>query len=129
MELSWYNSLNKPFLNPPSWIFAPVWGILYILMFVGFWIMIYSNSNYNKKWAIVFFIIQLLFNFSWSPIFFYFHNIKLAFVIILLLLIFICLTTYSFFKISKLSAYLLIPYFLWTIFAAYLNFEYIRINL
>lgn len=128
MDLIWYNSLNKPALNPPNWIFAPMWGIIYFLMFCSFLLMIYSDTNIDKKPAIILFVTQLLLNFSWSPIFFYFHNIKLAFVIIFFLNLFLILTIISFFKISKISAILLIPYLLWLIFATYLNFEIIRLN-
>lgn len=128
MDLIWYNSLNKPALNPPNWIFAPMWGIIYFLMFCSFLLMIYSDTNIDKKPAIILFVTQLLLNFSWSPIFFYFHNIKLAFVIIFFLILFLILTIISFFKISKISAILLIPYLLWLIFATYLNFEIIRLN-
>ena len=115
MNLIWYNSLNKPTLNPPAETFAPVWGVLYFLMLLAFWLMLYSDTNKDKKPAIIFFVIQLLLNLSWSPVFFYFHNIKFAFVIITLL-------------ISKNSGYLLIPYLLWLLFAVYLNFEIIRLN-
>lgn len=128
MNLIWYNSLNKPALNPPNWIFAPMWGIIYFLMFCSFLLMIYSDTNIDKKPAIILFVTQLLLNFSWSPIFFYFHNIKLAFVIIFFLNLFLILTIISFFKISKISAILLIPYLLWLIFATYLNFEFMRLN-
>lgn len=128
MDLIWYNSLNKPALNPPNWIFAPMWGIIYFLMFCSFLLMIYSGTNIDKKPAIILFVTQLLLNFSWSPIFFYFHNIKLAFVIIFFLNLFLILTIISFFKISKISAILLIPYLLWLIFATYLNFEFMRLN-
>lgn len=128
MNLIWYNSLNKPFFTPPNWIFAPIWGVLYFLMFMAFWIMIYSNNNISKRPAIIFFIIQLILNFLWSPVFFYFHNIQLALIIILLLIIFLLLTIKSFFKISKFSGYLLVPYLIWIIFALYLNFEFMMLN-
>lgn len=128
MNLIWYNSLQKPLFTPPSGIFAPVWGVLYVLMFVSFWIMIYSDKNQDKKLAVILFSVQLLLNFSWTPVFFYFHNIKLAFIIILLLAILLVLTIVKFLEVSKLSGILLIPYFLWVIFAMYLNFEFMRLN-
>ena len=128
MNLIWYNSLQKPLFTPPSGIFAPVWGVLYVLMFVSFWIMIYSDKNQDKKLAVILFSVQLLLNFSWTPVFFYFHNIKLAFIIILLLAILLVLTIVKFLEVSKLSGILLIPYFLWVIFAMYLNFEFMILN-
>ena len=128
MNLIWYNSLQKPLFTPPSGIFAPVWGVLYVLMFVSFLIMIYSDKNQDKKLAVILFSVQLLLNFSWTPVFFYFHNIKLAFIIILLLAILLVLTIVKFLEVSKFSGILLIPYFLWVIFAMYLNFEFMRLN-
>ena len=123
MDLSWYRTLNKPPLNPPSEIFAPVWAVMYTLIFLSF-----SITDADKRPAITFFVIQLLLNFSWSPAFFYLHNIPLSFIIIVLLLIFIILTIISFYKISKISAYLLIPYLIWISFAAYLNFSIMILN-
>lgn len=128
MDLTWYNTINKPALNPPSEIFGPVWAFMYTLIFISFTTFMYAKTDLNKKQGITFFLIQLLLNFSWSPAFFYLHDIKLSFVIIVFLLIFIILTTISFYKVSKISAFLLIPYLLWVSFATYLNFELMRLN-
>lgn len=128
MDLNWYNTLNKPPLTPPAGIFAPVWGIIYILMFLSFFIFMSAKTDKDKKSGAVFFIIQLLLNFSWSPVFFYLHNIKLSFIIITLIIIFLILTINSFYKVSKISAYLLIPYLVWICFATYLNFGIMMLN-
>lgn len=128
MDLTWYNELNKPLFNPPSYIFAPVWGVMYFLIFLSFSIFMFAKTDKNKKAGIGFFLIQLLLNFSWSPAFFYLQNIKLSLIIIILLLIFIILTIYSFYKISKPASYLLIPYLLWVGFATYLNFGLMLLN-
>ena len=128
MNLSWYNTLSKPPLTPPSAIFAPAWGIIYSMIFLAFCIFMLTKTDKDKKSAIGFFIIQLLLNFSWSPAFFYLHNSILSLVIIILLIIFLILTINSFYKISKISAYLLIPYLVWICFAAYLNFGIMILN-
>lgn len=128
MDLNWYNTLNKPPLTPPAWIFAPVWGIIYILMFLSFFIFMSAKTDKDKKSGAGFFLIQLLLNFSWSPVFFYLHNIKLSFIIITLIIIFLILTINSFYKVSKISAYLLIPYLVWICFATYLNFGIMMLN-
>lgn len=128
MDITWYNELNKPFLNPPSNIFAPVWAVIYLLIFLSFFIFMFAKTDKDKKAGIGFFLIQLLLNFSWSPVFFYFHNIKLSLIIIILLLIFIILTVYAFYKVSKSASYLLVPYLIWTSFAAYLNFGLMILN-
>lgn len=128
MNLSWYRTLHKPPLNPPSGIFTPVWSVMYSLIFLSLCILLFTKTDTDKKLAITFFVIQLILNLSWSPVFFYFHNITFSFIIIILLLIFITLTIISFYKISKLSAYLLIPYLIWVTFAAYLNFGIMILN-
>ena len=128
MDLTWYNTINKPAFNPPPEIFGPVWAFMYTLIFISFTTFMYAKTDLNKKQGITFFLIQLLLNFSWSPAFFYLHDIKLSFVIIAFLLIFIILTIISFYKVSRISALLLIPYLLWVSFATYLNFELMRLN-
>ena len=128
MDLTWYNTINKPTLNPPPEIFGPVWAFMYTLIFISFTTFMYAKTDLNKKQGLTFFLIQLLLNFSWSPAFFYLHDIKLSFIIIVFLLIFIILTIISFYKVSRISAFLLIPYLLWVSFATYLIFELMRLN-
>lgn len=119
---TWYNTLVKPNFTPPKWVFAPVWTILYLMM--GFaWGRINdinSDSQIIKK-ANILFIIQLCFNILWSFIYFGFHKIGYALADIILLWLTIILTIHQFFKISKLSGWLLIPYLLWTSYALILN--------
>ena len=126
--MQWYNSLNKPFLNPPSEIFFPVWTILYILIFASLIIFIKDGINKEKIFPLILFIIQMFLNFSWSAVFFGMQNILAGFIIIILMCFFILLTIISFYRHSKLASILLIPYFLWVSFALYLNFEYLRLN-
>lgn len=128
MDLTWYETLNRPPFTPPAWVFAPAWTILYTMMFVSLFIVIREKTFENKTNAIILFLTQLLFNFLWSPTFFYWHNIKMAFIIIILLLIFLVATIAFFYRISKLSAFLLIPYLLWICFAIYLNFGFMVMN-
>ena len=127
-NMEWYHSLNKPPLNPPDWIFAPVWTILYITIALSF--ILYMKGGYSKEKlkGIVLFIIQLILNLIWTPIFFVKQNIILAGIVCILLLIFVLLTIIQFHKSSKISAYLLIPYFLWLLVAAYLNIGIIILN-
>lgn len=127
-NIDWYNNLNKPSFNPPSEIFAPVWGILYFMILLSLIFFIRSKSHKNKTIPIIFFIIQLTLNLSWQNIFFGLQNISAALVIAILLWLFILLTIISFYRHSKTAAILLVPYLLWTTFACILNFEYMRIN-
>ena len=128
-NLEWYHTLNQPALHPPDWIFAPVWTILYILMAVSVIIYLTREIGFRKKLSgLIFFIIQLVLNLLWSPLFFYYQQPKLALAVCFLLIFTITFTAMEFYKKSKLAAYFLIPYLLWTIFALYLNFEIVRLN-
>ncbi len=126
---SWYVTLNKPSFNPPNWIFAPVWTLLYILMGIAAGI-VWSKGYYHKwvKTAMYHFVFQLLFNGLWSIIFFGFQSPGLALIVILILLVLIAIT-YKWFKVvSNTAAYLLIPYFAWVLFATVLNFSICQLN-
>jgi benzodiazapine receptor len=124
-----YKNLIKPEFTPPKWIFAPVWSLLYLMM--GFaWghvNAIYSDYKITKR-ANALFTTQLFFNFLWSIIYFVFHNIGYAFLDIILLWLILIWTIHEFFKISKLSGWLLIPYLLWTSYAAILNASILYLN-
>ncbi|MFZ2390753.1 MAG: TspO/MBR family protein [Minisyncoccales bacterium] len=112
---------NKPVFSPPAWIFAPVWTILYILMGISAFLVWKLKDQKDIKKPFIFFFIQLALNFLWSIIFFGLGQHLWAFVEIIILLIMIIATTVSFSKISKVSAYLLIPYIIWVSFASILN--------
>ncbi len=128
MNLNWYETLNKPVFTPPSTIFAPVWIILYLMMFASFIIFLRTETSEDKTQGILLFFSQLVLNLLWSPVFFYWKNIDLSMVIIILMLAFLVYTLLSFFRISKLAGLLLIPYFLWVCFATYLNYGFMIMN-
>ena len=124
---SWFENLNTPFLAPPDWIFMPVWTVLYILIFIS--LIFYIFAKYpNKQSGYVYFIIQMILNLLWTPAFFAWQNILLAFIIIILLDIFVYLNYKKFYSVSKISALLLIPYMIWIAFATYLNGGYLVLN-
>lgn len=124
----WFNSLTKPFLNPPSKVFPPVWSVLYILIFISLFFYIVAKTGNLKMRGYLYFGVQILLNLLWSPVFFLMHNIALALFIVILLDIFVILTMKNFYKASKLAAFLLVPYLLWIFFATYLNFAYLILN-
>lgn len=124
----WFNNLNKPFLNPPSEIFQPVWIVLYSMMAFALILFIAKHTDQSKAHGYLYFGIQLFFNLIWSPVFFLLQNIGFAFLIIVLLDIFAILTFKEFAKISKFSAMLLVPYIIWILFATYLNGAYFYLN-
>jgi len=124
----WYVNLNKPSFNPPNWLFGPVWTFLYLLMGISLFLVWNKKEGKDTKIALIFFAVQLGLNILWSIIFFSLHLPLVAFLEILFLLFFIVLTIIKFFPISKKSAYLLIPYFLWVSFAAILNLSIAILN-
>ena len=124
----WYKTLNSPPLTPPSLVFPPVWTILYISMLVSLFFYIKEKSTRDKSWGIVLFFSQILVNLCWSPIFFYMQNITLALVVVILLDILVLWNIIEFFKVSKFSGFILIPYLLWILFATYLNIEFVVLN-
>lgn len=124
---TWYAGLAKPALNPPAWVFGPVWTILYFLMGVSLW-LIWKSGAKEKTRAIWLFIVQLALNAVWSPVFFGAQSIGGALATIVLLWAAIVLTILIFKKISKPAAWLLFPYILWVSFAAYLNFAIWMLN-
>ena len=126
---STYENFNKPSFSPPAWVFPVVWTILFFLMAVAayrIWMKGRSGSDVTK--ALFLYLIQLFFNFLWSIIFFRFRLYAIAFLELLLLLVFILLTTFEFHKIDKPAAYLMIPYIVWVSFAGVLNYTIWMLN-
>lgn len=118
----WYATLEKPFFSPPNWLFGPVWAILYIMMGISLYLI------WTKKKVPSIFWVQLILNAVWSIIFFGLRNPTLALVDIIVLWIAIVLTIKSFYKINKLSGYLLYPYIAWVSFAVLLNLFIVLLN-
>jgi len=124
-----YTELNQPSFSPPSWIFGPVWTILYTLMGISAYIVYKKGiENPDVKVSMVLFFLQLVLNFLWSTIFFGLSNPMLAFIEIVILWGFIMAMIISFKKVSRAAAYLQLPYILWVSFAAILNFTIWVIN-
>ena len=124
----WYATLNRPSFNPPNWIFGPVWTSLYILMGISFFLIWKQEASKVRNRAILIFLLQLMLNFAWSFIFFYFNMIGLALVEIILLWISIVLMLVVFYKIKPVASYINIPYLLWVTFATVLNASYYILN-
>lgn len=126
---TWYNTLTKPSLNPPNWIFAPVWTTLFFLMGISaYLIWRYGWEKKQVKSALYIFILQFAFNVFWSIAFFGLKSPFLGLLVIIILWILILLTIMKFSKINKRAGWLLLPYLLWVTFAAYLNFAIFLLN-
>lgn len=128
IDYSWYSALIQPPLKPPAWLFAPVWTVLYITMAVSLFLYARKYTIKNKAWGYVLFFTQLLVNLSWSPAFFGLKNVGLALALIILLDILVLFNIMEFFKISKSAGRCLIPYFIWILFATYLNLGIFILN-
>jgi len=126
---NWYLILLKPTLNPPSWVFGPVWTLLYILMGISLY-LIWQKKEEGRKifWAVYIFYIQLLFNIIWSILFFSMRTPEFALWEIFFLWVLIFLNIIAFARISKKAAWLLVPYLAWVTFAIYLNWWIFVLN-
>jgi len=122
-----YDSLVKPPLSPPAILFPIVWSILYTLMAISASLILSSKSPKIDSVIKVYYI-QLIVNFIWPILFFNFGFLTLSFVWILLLIALVGVMIYQFYGINKTAALLQIPYFLWLLFAAYLNLGFVILN-
>jgi tryptophan-rich sensory protein len=119
----WYlTDLVKPSFNPPSWIFGPVWTLLFFLMGIAFYLV------WTKKNNLFWFWVQLILNILWSFLFFGLHSPWLAFYEIAFLWIAIIITVIKFWSYNKKAGILLLPYLAWVSFASFLNFSIARLN-
>ena len=121
----WYTGLAKPSFNPPNWLFAPVWTILYVLVAIAGWRIWRKDAGGRamKLWWT-----QLVLNFLWSPSFFAAHQIGLAFVVILLLLATILAFIATAWRLDRRGAWMFIPYAAWVAFASALNASILALN-
>ena len=124
----WYQQLAKPPLNPPAWVFGPVWTLLYILMGVSAWLVWLRPGLPAARIPLLLFAAQMALNGAWSWIFFGGHQVGLALIDIVLLWAAIAATLISFWRITRPAAVILIPYLLWVSFATYLNAALWRLN-
>lgn len=119
---NWYASLEKPFFNPPNWVFGPVWTLLYLLQGIAFYLVLVSRATTAKiQGATQLFIAQVIFNAAWSMVFFGFEQPWLALIVIGVLWALIFMTIRGFQKIRPVAGYLLWPYLAWVSFATLLN--------
>ncbi|MCB0713597.1 MAG: tryptophan-rich sensory protein [Ignavibacteriae bacterium] len=125
----WYQSLTKPALNPPGWVFGPVWTVLYILMALAAWLVWRTGGKEQpKKIAIGLFILQLIANALWSWFFFGLHHLTLALVDILVINALILATIFAFARVNKTASLMMVPYWLWVSFATYLTWAIRALN-
>ena len=122
----WYSQLTKSNYNPPDWIFAPIWLTLYLMMTIAIWLFWHSKKRDMN--TIYIYFIHIVFNTTWSIVFFGLHQIFLALVALIVLIFLIIILIQRFKRVNLLSYYLMIPYLLWTIYALFLNFNLMVLN-
>ena len=125
---TWFTTLAKPAWNPPSWVFGPVWITLYTLMGVAAFLIWQRREVQGAKLALVVYGVHLILNALWSVLFFGLRNPGLAFAEILILLVFIVVTTILFWRINTWAGALLLPYLTWVSFATFLNYTIWQLN-
>ena len=124
----WYARLQKPTWNPPNWIFGPVWSVLYTVMAVAVWLVWKRGGFAGQRTALLCFLMQLLFNALWSPLFFGLEQPGWAFAELSLLWLALLATVTAFWKARPLAGVMLLPYLDWVTFAGALNFTIWRLN-
>ncbi len=124
----WYASLIRPSFSPPNWLFGPVWTVLYVLLGISLFLVWKQPPGTDRNRALLIFSVQMVLNFAWTIIFFYFKMLQLALIEILVLWLSILIMMLWFYKVKPLAAYLNIPYILWVTFATFLTAGYYYLN-
>lgn len=126
---TWYATLNKPFFNPPNWIFGPVWTLLFTLLAISFWRILKMPKNTpDRNAAIVSFAVQLALNPLWSIVFFYIHAPLLALIVVALLELSVLAMIRNFSRVDRIAGRLQWPYAAWVAFATLLNAAIVGLN-
>ena len=122
----WYSELVKSNYNPPDWVFAPIWTTLYLMMTLAIWFFWHSKNRDIK--TIYIYFIHIVFNTTWSIVFFGLHQILLALVVLMILIFLIIILVLRFKRVNSISYYLMIPYLLWCCYALFLNINLLILN-
>ena len=124
----WYESLQRPLLTPPNWVFGPVWTVLYIMIAISILLFV-KNYKAGSGLGIYFLIaLHLITNFSWTVLFFRMQNPGLALIDIVILDVSLVIMIYYFWQTNRIASILLWPYLIWVLFATYLNFSFYILN-
>ena len=127
-ENSWYAMLAKPAITPPDWVFPLAWAILYVLQGIAVALILHARGARGRGLAIGLFVLQLLVNLAWTPIFFGAHAVMLALAVIVAMLVLAIATTIVFGRIRSAAAWLMVPYLAWICFAGMLTLGIHQLN-
>lgn len=129
----WYAGLNKPWFNPPDWVFPVAWTLLYTMIAVSLWRLLGARpltgpSREGRRLALAAFLVQLALNAAWTPVFFTAHAIGLGLIVVAALLVMVLWTIRLTWRFDRAAAWLLVPYACWVAFATILNAAVLRLN-
>jgi len=124
----WFDALAKPDFMPPGWLFGVAWTALYVLIGLSLAMVLHARGAKGREKALILFTIQLILNFSWSPVFFALHKVELALSLIAAMIVVLLVQIVVTWRIRPVAALLLVPYLGWLIFAAALNFQIAALN-
>lgn len=124
----WYAMLAKPAVTPPGWVFPVAWTTLYVLMGLALAVVLHARGSRLRGAAIALFLVQLLINLLWSPLFFGMHQVGWALAVIVVMFVAAVATTVLFGRVRTLAAWLMVPYLIWTVFAGVLCWQIARLN-
>jgi translocator protein len=127
-ESGWYRALAKPALNPPGIVFPIAWSILYVLMGLALAVVLNARGARGRGVAVALFVVQLVLNLIWTPLFFGAHQVTWALVDLVALVIVAIATTLAFSRVRRGAAWLMVPYLVWISFAACLTFGIRQLN-
>lgn len=124
----WFDNLEKPGIYPPPATFGIVWSLLYVMMGLALAMVVTAWGARRRKFAIAAFVIQLLLNLAWSPLFFAGHQISGALLLLVVLDVAVMVTILAFYRVRPRAAFLLAPYLAWILFATLLNWQFLALN-
>jgi len=125
---AWFAALAKPAFMPPGWAFGAAWTLLYILLGLSLAMLLHARGAIGREKALILFVVQLLLNFGWSPVFFGLHKVSIALSMIAAMIVVTVAMVVLVWRIRPLAAALLLPYLGWLMFAAALNFQILALN-
>jgi tryptophan-rich sensory protein len=124
----WFDALQKPAIMPPGWVFGAAWTLLYILLGLSLALILHARGARGRGPALALFVLQLVLNYAWSPIFFAYHEVGVAFWTIFAMILISAVTAFLFWRIRRTAALLMLPYLAWLAFAALLTWQIGALN-
>jgi tryptophan-rich sensory protein len=124
----WFDQLTKPAAMPPGWVFGVAWTVLYVLLGIALALALAAPPSSTRRTALSLFILQLILNYSWSPLFFAAHQVRIALAAIVIILALSVAAAIALRRVNEAATLLMAPYLAWLCFATYLNFEIMRLN-